>query len=634
MATTIGQTPIKGETVDTEVVLNTIQSLRNFTGPRDAFVAQFLQGAAQLTKSPIALYISQKNDKEWVIEGQYGFAETHKEALKECINLALPLSGRVIQNGFSYEKITVDWLLFGQQTALAVKIKDTLTTQHSFFYLIIEQHNAQQLSEMMIRMMMIADIPASYGSVLEKESVSTVPSKILNPSQSVSTDVLEVLSGVIHQEKFLLASMLLVNELATRFNCSQVSIGWLKGDYVTPIAISHIEKFDKHTDQIHALEALYEESADQDEEIVYPIEMASETITFAHQNYWKQSAIKQLISLPLRLNNNIVGVVVCERGEDNFSDDEMIAMRLICNHTTAWLNELNQKDRWIGGRIALKSRKTLSSFLGVKHTFVKLLSVILSILLLISIFGNWEYKIEATGNLETDNISFLSAPFNGFVQDVKVHAGDKVAKDDTLLIYDREELYLKETEINADINKYKSESEKARARASLADMRVALAKKEQSEASLERVRYHLRKSVIKSPFDGIIIQGDKEDLLGSPITTGDLLFKVAKPLGLYLKFKIQESDIDEIAVGDEGKFALLSSPDTYYQFKIEKIIPIAEIDQTNGNIFIVKAIITSPAEEWWRPGMSSVSKVEVGQRNIMWILTHKLTDFLRIYFWI
>ena len=128
-------------------------------------------------------------------------------------------------------------------------------------------------------MMMIADIPASYSSVLEKER--TTPSKVLSPSKSVSTDVLEVLSDVIHQDKFLLASMLLVNELATRFNCSQVSIGWLKGDYVTPIAISHIEKFDKHTDQIHALEALYEESADQDEEIVYPVEMASETIVFA-----------------------------------------------------------------------------------------------------------------------------------------------------------------------------------------------------------------------------------------------------------------------------------------------------------------------------------------------------------------
>ena len=265
---------------------------------------------------------------------------------------------------------------------------------------------------------------------------------------------------------------------------------------------------------------------------------------------------------------------------------------------------------------------------------MKLLSIILSILLLISIFGSWEYKIEATGNLETDNISFLSAPFNGFVQDVKVHAGDKVSKNDTLLIYDREELYLKETEINANINKYKSESEKARARALLADMRVALAKKEQSEANLERIKYHLKKSIIKSPFDGIIIEGDKEDLIGSPINKGDLLFKVAKPLGLYLKFKILESDIDEISVGDTGEFALLSSPDSYYQFEIEKIIPIAEIDKIDGNIFIVKAIITSPVEEWWRPGMSSVSKVEVGQRNIMWILTHKLTDFLRIYFWI
>ena len=62
MANIMQQTPIKAEAVDTEVVLNTIQSLRNFTGPRDAFVAQFLQSAAQLTKSPIALYLSQKKE--------------------------------------------------------------------------------------------------------------------------------------------------------------------------------------------------------------------------------------------------------------------------------------------------------------------------------------------------------------------------------------------------------------------------------------------------------------------------------------------------------------------------------------------------------------------------------------------
>lgn len=633
MGIEIEQQAIRRETIDTEVVLNTIHSLRNFTGPKDAFFAQFLQVAAHLTKSPVALYLSQKNDKEWTVVGQYGFQEIHQKQLKECIDLALPLSGRVIKNGFSYEKISVDWLDFKKQTALAVKVKDKHDTQNTFFYVIIEPQNGQHLSEMMIRMMMIADIPESYTNVLDKER--SLPSNDLQAaSYHISMDVLEVLSGVIHQEKFRLASMYLVNELATRFNCSQVNIGWLKGDYVTPVAISHIEKFDKHTDKIHALEGLYEETADQNEEIVYPIEIASEVITFAHKVYCEQSFIKQLISLPLRVDNTVVGVIVCEKGEGNFSDDEMIAIRLICNHTTAWLNELNQKDRWIGSRIALKMRQASASFLGIKHTFVKFLSILLSVLLLIGIFGTWEYKIEATGNLETDNISNLSAPFNGFVQDVRVHPGDNVAKNDPLLIYDREELYLKETEINADINKYKSESEKSRARGSLADMRVALAKKEQSEASLERVKYHLSKSVIKAPFDGIIIQGDKEDLLGSPVSKGDLLFKVAKPLDLYLKFKVSESDIDEIEVGDQGQFALLSSPDTYYGFKIEKIIPIAEIDSTNGNVFIVKAIITSPAEQWWRPGMSSVSKVEVGRRNILWILTHKLTDFLRIYFWI
>jgi hypothetical protein len=87
-------------------------------------------------------------------------------------------------------------------------------------------------------------------------------------------------------------------------------------------------------------------------------------------------------------------------------------------------------------------------------------------------------------------------------------------------------------------------------------------------------------------------------------------------------------------VGQGGLFSLLSSPDIFYKFKIEKIIPMAEVDKKDGNIFVVKAVIKTDALEWWRPGMSSVAKVEVGQRNILWILTHDLTEFLRLYFWI
>ncbi len=619
------------ESLDALTILKNIKLLRNFEGEEEKFITSFLHYLALLCSSPIAIYMEQESKDKWILNGQYGFGHLDEEALQSCINLALPLSNRILKNGFSYEKISVEWLNMNNSMGLAVKLDREDDTQNdSFLYIIIDQKSRQHLSDTMIRMMMIGDIPHSYKS--SKNGILT--STPTPPLPELSSDILEILSLLLHQDKFLLASILLVNEIATRFECSQVSMGWANHEYIEPIAISHIEKFDKHTDHIHNLESVYEESGDQNEEIVCPEEIPSDTITFAHENYLKQTGIKQLCSIPLRVDDRVIGVIVCEKQTNTFEDEEIASLILITNHTVSILNQLNQKDRWWGGRVLLKFKNYLAKFLTPEQTLLKFSAIIFSLLFLYSLIGTLEYKIEATGNLETDNIAFLSAPFNSFVYEVKVNEGDKVSKNDTLLILDQEELYLKESETLADIHKYKSESQKARAEGKLANMRIALAKKEQSEASLQRVRYHIQKSILKAPIDGIIVQGDKEDLLGSPVNKGDILFNIANPVELYLKLKISESDIDEIKVGQGGLFTLLSSPDVFYKFTIEKIIPMAEIDKVEGNVFVVKALISTDAIEWWRPGMSSVAKVEVGERNILWILTHDLIDFLRIYFWI
>lgn len=627
----MNQITTQEESLDALTILKNIKILRNFKGDEEKFIATFLHHIALLCSSPIAIYMEQESKDKWVLSGQYGFGHFGQEALQSCINLALPLSSRVLKNGFSYEKISIEWLNMHNPMGLAVKLdREDEMQNDSFLYIIIDQKSKQHLSDTMIRMMMIGDIPHSY----KRSKNDIVTSSPIPPTSELFSNILEILSLLLHQEKFLLASLLLVNEIATRFECSQVSIGWIKYEHIEPIAISHIEKFDKHTDHIHNLESVYEESVDQNEEILYPEEISSDTITFAHENYLKQTGIQQLCSIPLRVEDKVAGVIVCEKQTGSFEEEEIASLILIANHTVSILHQLNQKDRWLGGKVLLQFKNYLAKFLTPQQTLLKFSAIVLSLLFFYTLIGTLEYKIEATGSLETDNVALLSAPFNSFVYEVKVNEGDKVSKNDTLLILDKEELYLKESEILADIHKYKSESQKARAEGKLANMRIALAKKEQSEASLQRVKYHIQKSILKAPIDGIIVKGDKEDLLGSPVNKGDTLLSIANPVGLYLKLKISERDIDEIKVGQSGDFALLSSPDIFYTFTIEKIIPMAEIDKKEGNVFVIKALISTKAQEWWRPGMSSVAKVEVGERNILWILTHRLIEFLTIYFWI
>ena len=55
--------------------------------------------------------------------------------------------------------------------------------------------------------------------------------------------------------------------------------------------------------------------------------------------------------------------------------------------------------------------------------------------------------------------------------------------------------------------------------------------------------------------------------------------------------------------------------------------------QNEGNSFQLKAEFTEDPYSWIRPSMNGMVKINTGQRNVLWILTHKTIDFLRLYFW-
>jgi len=621
------------ESYEPKELIDYIKSLRNSEEERTVSLEKYLKYSALLVKSPLALLLKKSTKEDWVLLSTYGL-ESSAEQRDTLVSTALGMHTRVVKQGFAYERIDIKGLNFSNPMAFSVKIDKGIEEEAAFVFFIIDSQNSKQLSEMIIRTLMNTDVPHLLFVEEHVPSIKSTPALSDEKLNTLSVDVLEILSQTIFQEKFLLASMFLVNEVATRFNCSQVSFGWEKGSYINPIAISHIEKFDKNMESIRSLEALYEESADQDKEIVYPLQELSDTIVFAHDHYIDKTKATEVFSIPFRANGRVVGVMSCEKINDSFSEEELTLLRLLSNYITPWLKELHNKDRWIGSRMVLKTRNSLGKFFSLKNTFLKFSAVLISAFIIYASFSTWSYKVEVVASLETDNIAFISAPFNGLVYKVNVHAGDSVKKGDTLLLFDKDELYLKEAEALADINKYKSESEKARAKNSLADMRVALSKKKEAELNLKRVHYYLKKSDMLTPLSGVIITGDKEELLGAPVSKGDLLFKVAQSTDLYLKIKIPESKLDEINASLGGEFALLSSPDTKYHFKIENIIPMAEVDQSEGNVFIAHAKVITAPEDWWRAGMSGVAKIEIGERNIIWIYTHEFIESIRMYFWI
>jgi multidrug efflux pump subunit AcrA (membrane-fusion protein) len=339
-----------------------------------------------------------------------------------------------------------------------------------------------------------------------------------------------------------------------------------------------------------------------------------------------------MVSVPIRLNDSPVGVLICERSIEPFSEEEVRGLRVLCDQAARRLADLKKYDRWFGARLAASFKESLAKIVGVEHTLAKLMTLVICAALIFLIFGKLNYRVEAPFMLKTDDLAYLPAPFDGYIHEVHVKVGDHVEKMQPLLSLDTRELLLEESSAIANQNRYMREAEKTRSQKALADMKIALALESQSKARLKLVRYHIEHAQVKAPFLGIVVEGDLEELLGAPVRKGDVLFKVAIIEKMYAELKVEERDIHEINESAGGEIAFVSRPDLKFPISIERIDPVA-VAEEEGNVFTVRAVFPEDVLVWWRQGMSGVAKINVGRRNVFWILTHRTVDFLRMLLW-
>ncbi len=609
---------------DMRATLEEVDRLRNFDGPPGAFWHRFLACSAGLIRAKFGLLLRRDDTEEvwnrlcvWPAGGP-GFPQSAAIVAK-----VEAVSDQAVETGLGWGRAAVGrnvtWLV--QAVRLDVEKGSGRISVGVFF---VDGRSEADPDENNLRLKLLADLPILYqtGRLLKK-----VESDVVQFAEAL--DLMVMLNA---ETRYMAAAMTFCNEIAARYRCQRVSLGWLKGGYVRLQAISHMEKFEKKMDAVQAIEAAMEEAFDQDEEIVWPRPEDSNTVVGNHESFAREQGVGSMLSLPIRLGGEPVAVLSCERASAAFSETDVNGLRVLCDQAARRLDDLRNNDRWFGAKWAQAFKNSLAEFFGVEHTFAKFLGVLISIALAILIFGKWEYRVEAPFILKTDDLMYLPAPFDGYIDRVKVQVGDLVRKNDLLLILDTQELLLEESSALANRSRYMREAEKARAENRLAEMKIARAMQAQAEAQLQMVRYHLDNARVQAPFDGIVVEGDLKKMLGAPVRKGDILFKVALIEKMYAEIDVDERDINEIGSGFEGEIAFVSRPKLKFPVDIEQIDPIA-VAKEKGNIFVLRGTFPDEITEWWRPGMSGIAKINIGRRNLLWIFTHRTVDFLRLFLW-
>jgi Barrel-sandwich domain of CusB or HlyD membrane-fusion/GAF domain len=507
---------------------------------------------------------------------------------------------------------------------LGVKLRLARAEDEAVMVLRVLDFTDEAAADVLVRLSLAADVPASYQAGMASRQAQADVERFAT--------VLDLLAPVNAERRFLAGALALVNGIASRLQCDRVSLGWIQGGYARLRAISRMENFNRQMNAAQLLEAAMDECADQDDEVAWPAHDGTSTVGRDHEKFATEQNAGNLCSVPMRAEGKTVAVITCERQSAPFSQNELRQLRLLCDHAIPRLSDLRRSDRWFGARIASGLRERAARLLGPEHTWMKVFAILGVVLLAALFLVRVSYRVEGNFIVRSEAVAYITAPFEGYVEKVSVRPGDAVAAGSEIVALNRAELFVEKANAMAEIERYESEAAKARSAKSLAEMVIASALARQAATKRDLIDYRLSTAVLKAPFDGVVVEGDLRERIGSPVKTGEAMYKVARLDGLYVEAEVDERDVREILKSSRAEFSFVTQPKQTFKATVVAVEPAA-MSKKDVNMFLVRLKPDAAPEAWWRPGMTGLCKISVEKRSLWWILTHRTTDFLRMQLW-
>ena len=444
---------------------------------------------------------------------------------------------------------------------------------------------------------------------------------------------LQITARALSQDSSAEAATSVVTELATRLSCERVSIGFREGRELKLYALSHSARYESRQNLIKRIEAAIEEAVDQKETLFYPATDKSTFMLQAHDELAKNHGGSFICTVPLIHHGQVTGGVIFERNSaaPAFTPETIE----LCEQLAALFAPILEFRRLNDRPLSEKTRELLKSaasgVFGSGHLGLKFVVAVSVLAVTTLTMVQWNYRISANSVLEGTVERVITAPEEGYIKDAPARPGDLVSAKQTLATLDDRDLKLEKLKWSGkqkQISKEYREALAGRDRSQIGILRTQL---DQAQAQLEILEKKLERTVINAPIGGVIVSGDFTRALGSPVERGQIMYKVS-PLDHYrVLLDVDESDVAELSVGMKGELTLSAAAEDSFEIIVDKITPVSEAGD-GANYFQVEAsLVETP--QFLRPGMQGVSKIEIGERRLLWVWTHKLVDWLRLKLW-
>jgi multidrug efflux pump subunit AcrA (membrane-fusion protein) len=430
----------------------------------------------------------------------------------------------------------------------------------------------------------------------------------------------------------------ITNNLRNVTSADQVALGLARNGRVEVLSISGYDEIKAQSESVRALGAAMEECLDAGAPIAWqregPTAEDSGRVDWKLHRRWSEvSAGSAVASFPIGPVAGAMLVVSVRRMGSGFRPDEIDSMRRMVEPFAGAFGLVERASRSL--------REHLRDAAGDAGRWLREPGKIARRALVVAgaaaalwfFFGPMPYTVTATAEVVPAQMQTLGAPFEGVLESAPVVAGDVVGKGDVLATFRTGELRLERERLEAalDVQRFTA-GQAVSDRAAPVEVRLARAQMDLLRSQIALLDRRIEASTIRAPFDGLVVSGDLRDRIGQSLPLGEPLFEIADGDRYRLRIRVPERAVDDVRAGQAGSFSTQARPDESEPFVLDRVAPAAEVVD-GANVYVAEAEVELDAP-WMRPGMEGVGSIDAGTRVTWWVLLHRLTDWLRLQFYL
>ncbi|MBT9384343.1 HlyD family efflux transporter periplasmic adaptor subunit [Pseudooceanicola sp. CBS1P-1] len=444
---------------------------------------------------------------------------------------------------------------------------------------------------------------------------------------------LNAVIAVAERDDIATAARAAATDLATRFGCDRVSVGFRRFGSSKVVAISHSAQFARQMNLVRLLGAAMDEAIDQRGPVLWPAEDSADPVaSHRHEKLARAQGAGQIVTVPLYALGHFIGAITFERpAEAPFTQDDLEILEAVTTVLAPVLDEKRRNDRWLITKLGEAGTRQFVRLFGPGYLGRKIALIAVLGLGLFFWFATGADRISAEGQVAGRVQRTVAAPYDGFIAAALARAGDPVTQGQLLVQLDDREMALERLRLVTERQRQQIEYDRALAARDRAEAQARRAEIAQAEAEIALIDKQLERARLSAPFDGLVISGDLSQSIGASVARGDALLTVA-PTGEYrLGLDVDERRIADVHPGQSGTLVPTALPDHGFPFEVTQITPVAEYGD-GATTFRVEASFTGDTAAL-QPGMEGVAKIDAGEKRLIAIWTRPMTDWARLWAW-